>query len=124
VLLTPGSSRPGGLTPFFQGANHGGRADPEDSHNIADPAAVQRQVHNLSFHFRQAPFVLVRQQKDTPGAVRVLTPIALGAIRLFAVLHHRSALALGTLHGHDRHGISPAETVMDTANIVSQDQLN
>jgi hypothetical protein len=67
-------SRTGRLTPLFPGVTHGDRAAPEDSRNIADPTAVQRQVHHPSSHLRQA--LLVRQQTDMPGTVWVLTPIA------------------------------------------------
>jgi hypothetical protein len=67
---------------------------------------------------------VVGQQKDTPGTVAVLTPIALGAIRLRAVFHDLDTLTLGTPRVHHSHDAPPPGAMTKGTRTLSQQQLN
>src|SRR5215475_7694714 len=71
-----------GLWPFFERINDRSRTDPKHPDDITHATAVERQVHDSLFDLWQASGIVVLQQKDAPGTVRVVTPIALGAISL------------------------------------------
>jgi hypothetical protein len=84
------------------------RTDPKHPDDITYATAVERQVHDSLFDLWQASGIVVLQQKDAPGTVRIITPIALGAIRLLAIFDHVEPVTLGALHRHNRHHLSPS----------------
>jgi hypothetical protein len=90
--------------------NDRSRTDPKHPDDITYATAVARQVHDSLFDLWQASGVAVPQQKDAPGTVRIVTPIALGAIRLLAIFDHGDPVTLGALHKHNRHHRSPSRS--------------
>ena len=71
----------GGLWPFFERAHDGSRTDPQHPDDITHATAVEREIHDALFDCWQASGIMVLQEKDASGTVRIVTPIALGAIR-------------------------------------------
>jgi hypothetical protein len=83
------------------------RTDPKHPDDITHATAVERQVHDSLFDLWQASGIVVLQQKEAPGTVGIVTPIALGAIRLLAIFDHGDSVTLGALHRPNRHHRSP-----------------
>jgi hypothetical protein len=113
----------GGLWPFFERAHDGRRTDPKDPDDITHATAVERQIHDALFDRWQASGIMVLQEKDASGTVRIVTPIALGAIRLLAIFDHVDPLTLGALHRHNRHYRSPSTSDMLVPARISRYQL-
>jgi hypothetical protein len=104
--------------------NDGSRTDPKHPDDITHTTAVERGVHDTLLDRWQTSGIVIRQQKNAPGAVRMVTPIALGAIRLLAIFDHADPLALGALHGHNRHRRSPLARDAVVPGRVSHYQLD
>jgi hypothetical protein len=86
------------------------RTDPKHPDDITYATAVEPQVHDSLFDLRQAYGIVVLQQKDAPATDQIVTPIALGAIRLLAIFDHGDPVTLGALHRHNRHHLSPSRS--------------
>src|SRR5262245_62764655 len=92
---------------FFERMNDRCRTHPKHPDDITYATAVERQVHDSLFDLWQASGVVVLQQKDAPGTVRIVTPIALGAISLLAIFDHVDPVTLRALRSHNRHHLPP-----------------
>jgi hypothetical protein len=95
---------------FLERMNDRRRTNPKHSDDITYATAAEPQVHDSLFDLRQASGMVVLQQKDAPGTVRIVTPIALGAIRLLAIFDHGDPVTLGAPHKHNRHHRSPSRS--------------
>jgi hypothetical protein len=95
---------------FFERMNGRSRTDPKHPDDITYAPADERQVHDSLFDLWQASGMVVLQQKDAPGTVRIVTLIALGAIRLLAIFDHVEPVTLGALHRHNRYHLSPSRS--------------
>ena len=65
---------------------------------IADPAAIQRHINYLAADLRHPAPILILEEKDPPGALPILTLIALRAGGLLARLDNLCAVTLGALY--------------------------
>lgn len=52
--------------------NDRSRTDPKYPHDITYAKAVERQVHDSLFDLWQASGIVVLQQKDAPGTIRIV----------------------------------------------------
>jgi len=57
------------------------------------------------FHCREAALLLVVEEKNVPRTVRVVTPVALGAMALFAIPHDIDTLTVWTMNPYIGHSI-------------------
>jgi len=57
------------------------------------------------FHCREAALLLVVEEKNVPRTIRVVTPIALGAMTLLAIPHDIDTLTVWTMNWYIGHRI-------------------